>query len=290
MPSTALRSRSWNGRRPFAQRCPCPACGCRSSIEGETSGWYASSAPTRRHSISFGYWLPTLAIDTATASPSLALTEGPEPLAELRLVARPGSGRRVLQAVHALLLSAGCQPQHLSSVVVGVGPGGFTGLRIGIATALGLGQALGVPVVGCSSLEALALDLAQVADPGAVLAPALDARRREVFIAAYRAHGGGRLTELMAPRALPYDDVPVALSSVATPSTPAVVGGDGVAVAGSALSVPHLVLVPASSPVGAVRAAALAVRVEAGGGRPAEPEYARLPDAELHRRRAVPGP
>ena len=99
----------------------------------------------------------TFALDTATPTPSLALVGDDGVIAELWLGRVPGGGRRVLEAAHHLLGACGVVPGDLSQIVVGVGPGGFTGIRIGIATALGLGQALGIPVHGASSLEALAL-------------------------------------------------------------------------------------------------------------------------------------
>ena len=79
------------------------------------------------------------ALDTSTASPSLALVRGHDPMAELWLAPEPGSGRRVLEAGHGMLVAAGLRVAAIESIVVGVGPGGFTGLRIGLATALGLG-------------------------------------------------------------------------------------------------------------------------------------------------------
>jgi tRNA threonylcarbamoyladenosine biosynthesis protein TsaB len=92
--------------------------------------------------------LTTFALDTSTPSPGLALLQGDEVLAELWLGAAPGAGRRVLEAAHHLLAATGRTPRAIERIVVGIGPGGFTGLRIGIATALGLGQALRVPVEG----------------------------------------------------------------------------------------------------------------------------------------------
>jgi tRNA threonylcarbamoyladenosine biosynthesis protein TsaB len=223
--------------------------------------------------------LPTFALDTATASPSLALVRDDRPIAELWLGAEPGSGRRVLEATHGLLSAAGTSVREIDGIVVGVGPGGFTGLRIGIATALGLGQALRVPVTGASSLEALALGIAEVAPVGAVVAPVLDARRRELFAAAYRSRPGGDLDELIEPSALAPAELARLLSGL---GEEAWLGGD-VEAGGEDLDAPGLRRVPAGAVAHRLRAAALARRVAAGAGLPARPVYARLPDAEVNR-------
>lgn len=224
--------------------------------------------------------MPTFALDTATASPSLALVEGDRPTAELWLGPEPGSGRRVLEAAHGLLAAAGLRARDLDGVVVGVGPGGFTGLRIGIATALGLGQALRVPVTGASSLEALALGIAEAAPEGALVAPVLDARRRELFAAVYRARPDGGLDELAAPAALAPAELGRLLAETGEETW---LGGEGVAAGGDALEGPGLRALPAGAAAHRIRAAALARRVAAGAGLPARPVYARLPDAEVNR-------
>jgi tRNA threonylcarbamoyladenosine biosynthesis protein TsaB len=230
--------------------------------------------------------LTTFALDTSTASPSLALVRGVEPIAELWLAPEPGSGRRVLEAAHGLLVSAGSSVSDIERIVVGVGPGGFTGLRIGLATALGLGQALAVPVAGASSLEALALGIADAAAAGTVLAPVLDARRGELFSAAYRAEPDGRLVELMAPAARTPDDLARALLDL---GAPVLLGGDGVEAGGDVLRTAGLGALAPGAPGHRIRASALVRRVEAGAGLPARPVYARLPDAEVNRRRALAG-
>lgn len=202
-------------------------------------------------------------------------------MAELWLGPSQGSGRRVLEAAHSLLGAAGVGARDLERVVVGVGPGGFTGLRIGLATALGLGQSLGVPVVGGSSLEALALGLADAAPGASVLVPTLDARRGELFAAAYRPDGGGRLQELMGPSAVAPKALAAALASMGPPELVAI-GGAGLKAADGALDgFPHVCVEgPDSTP----RARHLARRVAAGGRMPVVPVYARLPDAEVNRR------
>ena len=227
--------------------------------------------------------MPTFALDTSTASPSLALVRDEEPVAELWLSPEPGAGRRVMEAVHGLLTSVGASADDIDEIVVGVGPGGFTGLRIGLATALGLGQALGVPVTGASSLEALALGVAEGAPEGTLVVPVLDARRRELFAAVYRTAGPG-LVPVAPPQALAPADLAALLDEL---GEPAWIGGDGVAASGGALEGPGRQVLAPRSRGNRVSATALVARVRAGAGLPARPVYARLPDAEVNRRRAV---
>ena len=225
----------------------------------------------------------TFALDTSTASPSLALVRDESPIAELWMAPEPGSGRRVLEAAHGLLTAAGLEARDLDAVVVGVGPGGFTGLRIGLATALGLGQALAIPVTGASSLEALALGIARECPDGSVVVPVQDARRRELFAAAYRADGGG-LVELMAPVAIPASDLAARLDAL---GEPAWIGGEGVVAAAGAFDRGALTTLPEGATGNRLSATGLARRVADGAGLPARPVYARLPDAEVNRLSAL---
>jgi tRNA threonylcarbamoyladenosine biosynthesis protein TsaB len=111
-----------------------------------------------------------LAFDTATDVATSALVFDGEVLGE-----RTSHAVTVLEDVDALLRQAGAHTRELEGIAVGVGPGSFTGVRIGLATARGLALALGVPVAGVSTLDALAAGA-----PGAV--PVIDARRGEVFV------------------------------------------------------------------------------------------------------------
>lgn len=187
----------------------------------------------------------------------------------------------MLEAAHSLLGAAGVGVADLDGVLVGVGPGGFTGLRIGIATALSLGQACGVEVLGVSSLEAMALALADAAPGASVVVPMLDARRRELFAAAYRPLGGAGLEELIPPVALPPSALRDRLRTLGDPGR-IVVGGAGYAAAGGALS--EFRTGATSGPDATPRARDLGRRAVAGAARPATPVYARLPDAEVNLR------
>jgi tRNA threonylcarbamoyladenosine biosynthesis protein TsaB len=114
----------------------------------------------------------TLAFDTATGVATSALVRDGDVLGE-----RVGRAVEVLADAHELLRAARVGPRDLDLLAIGVGPGSFTGLRIGLAAARGLALALDVPVAGVSTLDALAAGA-----PGA--APVIDARRGEIFVLA----------------------------------------------------------------------------------------------------------
>jgi tRNA threonylcarbamoyladenosine biosynthesis protein TsaB len=111
-----------------------------------------------------------LAFDTATDVATSALVGDGEVLGE-----RASRAVTLLEDVDALLRQAGVHTRDLQGLAVGTGPGSFTGVRIGLSTARGLALALGLPVAGVSTLDALAAGA-----PGAL--PVIDARRREVFV------------------------------------------------------------------------------------------------------------
>ena len=111
-----------------------------------------------------------LAFDTATDVATSALVTDGELLGE-----RASRAATLLEDVDALLRQAGMHTRDIEALAVGIGPGSFTGVRIGLSTARGLALALGVPVAGVSTLDALAAGA-----QGAL--PVIDARRREVFV------------------------------------------------------------------------------------------------------------
>jgi tRNA threonylcarbamoyladenosine biosynthesis protein TsaB len=111
----------------------------------------------------------TLAFDTATSAATVALVRDGTVLGE-----RGSRAVRVLEDADDLLRESGLERAELTRIVVGTGPGSFTGLRLGLATARGLTLALELPVAGVSTLDALAAGA-----PGAL--PVVDGGRREVF-------------------------------------------------------------------------------------------------------------
>lgn len=132
-----------------------------------------------------------LAFDTATPSVTVALHEGGEVVAERRSEQRMKHGEQLAPLIADVLSDAGVVRQDLTAIGVGVGPGPFTGLRVALVTARTLGFVLAIPVYGVCSLDVLALEAALGASPvGREFAVATDARRKEVYLAAYDDRGG----------------------------------------------------------------------------------------------------
>jgi tRNA threonylcarbamoyladenosine biosynthesis protein TsaB len=123
----------------------------------------------------------TLAFDTATSVATSALVRDGDVLGE-----RVSTAVRVLEDVDALLRDAGVEPAELDALAVGIGPGSFTGVRMGLAVARGIALSLGLPVGGVSTLDALAAGA-----PDAVAL--IDAKRRELFV-----RRGGEIVALPA--------------------------------------------------------------------------------------------
>ena len=130
-----------------------------------------------------------LALDTATPLVSVALHDGERVVVELSSEQPMKHGEHLAPLVARAMEDAGIVRQDLTAIAVGVGPGPFTGLRVGIVTARTLGFVLEIPVYGVCSLDAVALEVVGTsATPGSFLV-ATDARRKEVYLASYDADG-----------------------------------------------------------------------------------------------------
>lgn len=130
-----------------------------------------------------------LGIDTATDVRAGVARDGQVVAADV-FADRRAHAEQLLPLVQRVLAAAGAAPKDLTGIVVGVGPGPFTGLRVGVAAAVTLAEALGIPVRGACSLDVIALDWAGHPDsPGTEFVVVADARRREVYWAHYGATG-----------------------------------------------------------------------------------------------------
>ncbi|RJR44825.1 MAG: tRNA (adenosine(37)-N6)-threonylcarbamoyltransferase complex dimerization subunit type 1 TsaB [Deltaproteobacteria bacterium] len=145
-----------------------------------------------------------LALDTSTDKGSLALMEGDRLLGEYSLHSPGTYLQHLLPAVEDLFQAAGRTLHHLEAIAVSQGPGNFTGLRIGLATAKGLAWALGCPLAAVPTLEALA---AQVPCQPHDIAVLMDAKRQEVYLGLFK--GPEELpTAQGEPQRLPVSDLP----------------------------------------------------------------------------------
>ncbi len=130
-----------------------------------------------------------LTFDTATPRVAVALHDGSDVVAELEAERAMKHGEQLAPLVDAVMRQVGVVRQDLTAIGVGVGPGPFTGLRVGLVTARTLAFVLEIPVYGVCTLDVLAVE---AVDTGAVdrdFVVATDARRKEVYLASYDADG-----------------------------------------------------------------------------------------------------
>ena len=128
-----------------------------------------------------------LAVDTATESCSVAVIDGDILLAESTSHTGQTHSRQLLPILDTVLVQAGLKTAQLDGFAVSVGPGSFTGLRIGISAVKGLAYCLNRPVAGVSSLQTLAFQCGQ---KPYLICPVIDARKKEVYFGHYRFNKG----------------------------------------------------------------------------------------------------
>lgn len=221
-----------------------------------------------------------LALDSSGAACSVAVWRGGALLAHRAQAMTRGHGERLLPMVAETMRAAELEMTALDAIAVTVGPGSFTGLRIGLAAARGLGLALGRPVVGITSFLAVAASLPETVRDARAILIALDTRREDLFLQRFepglRATGPARL-------ATPAEAV------AGLPAGPLLLAGDGLALLAPLLP-RHRDIALAAGP-GHIEAAgfvALAARLLAEGGEAPEgplllpePFYLRAPDVTL---------
>jgi tRNA threonylcarbamoyladenosine biosynthesis protein TsaB len=200
-----------------------------------------------------------------------------------RLLGSPAHSAELLPTLAKLLEQGGTGWDDVTAIAVGVGPGTFTGLRIGLATARGLAQGLGVPLHPVSSLEALAAGIAAGAGaaPGTPILPLIDAKRGQVFAALHLA--GEPLKREWGPLALSPDDLDQRIAD--GPQTPLAAGDwaleslERLETAGAVVPAPESGL-HAIDPLQVCR---LARETDPCAPERVNPVYVRQPDAEIAR-------
>ncbi len=154
-----------------------------------------------------------LAIETSTQAGSIALVEAPSGeelptgeklLGEYLLDLPRTHSERLMPSIDRLLQDTSLSINRVQGIAISLGPGSFTGLRIGVAAAKGLAYALRIPVVGISTLEALANNIPYATS---LICPVLDARKKEVYAALFRGNGQERLQKISEDWILPPEDL-----------------------------------------------------------------------------------
>ncbi|MGI9021046.1 MAG: tRNA (adenosine(37)-N6)-threonylcarbamoyltransferase complex dimerization subunit type 1 TsaB [Solirubrobacterales bacterium] len=221
--------------------------------------------------------------DCATARLTVAAVRGGDVLFEHASEPvegeRPAHARELLARVEQAAAAAGGWSE-VTALAVGIGPGSYTGLRIGVATARGLAQGAGVPLVPVSSLAALARGMrASVAATAKAMLPVIDARRGQVFAALYDAGGSG----LWEPFVAAPDELAKRLAEL---ETGPVGGGDGSLRFRSQLEEAGAIVLAEGDEghlIAAREVCAIAEGAEPSAPGGIEPVYLRPPDAEIWR-------
>lgn len=208
-----------------------------------------------------------LALDASGANLSVALWRDGTVLSYHAESLARGHAERLPPALAAAMTEAGLAFADLDAIAVTTGPGSFTGIRVGLAAARGLGFALAIPVIGVTSLEAVAHGLDDDLRAGRPVLVLIDSKRADVFAQ----HFAASLAPLDAPQALPLDAVAGAVSP------PLVVAGDA---ARLVVASPGITVVP-SVPDARIVARLAAARLASGIASPALPLYLRPPDATV---------
>ena len=224
-----------------------------------------------------------LAFETSAKAASVALMEDGSLLAEAYQNAGLTHSRTILSMAEHLLQSCDRTMGDVNAIAVAMGPGSFTGVRIGMAAAKGLAWGRELPLYGVSTLEAMALGLGQLQG---LVCPVMDARRSQVYNALFRI-SGGTLTRLREDRAISIQALEEDLQSLAEPVT---LVGDGAILCWQTMALPgeRLLLAPEHRRHQRASGVALAAwaaiqRGETGDANSLQPNYLRLSQAERER-------
>ncbi|MFI0487618.1 tRNA (adenosine(37)-N6)-threonylcarbamoyltransferase complex dimerization subunit type 1 TsaB [Actinomadura sp. 9N215] len=220
-----------------------------------------------------------LAFDTATAAITVALYEWTPGEGAVRRGAAEAVDRRrhtelLTPSIASVMAEAGAAPDDLSAITVGVGPGPYTGLRVGLVTARSMGEALSIPVHGICTLDVIAWATGRD-EPFAV---ATDARRKEVYWARYHSFRARATEPAVGPPSDVLDGAPPGLPVVGEGAAlyPETLGDSG---HGSGHGAGHEPLLPTAGALAELTVARLA-GLKGPALLPPEPLYLRRPDAK----------
>jgi tRNA threonylcarbamoyladenosine biosynthesis protein TsaB len=142
----------------------------------------------------------TLSIETSDYSGGVAFIRDSRPVAEVGLASKKTQSRRLMVTIKWLMQRLGAEWSDIDLLAVSLGPGSFTGLRIGLSTAKGLAFALGIPLIGIPTLDALASHV--IACKGDLVCPLLDARKSQIYTALYQVISSGELKKIRPYQAI----------------------------------------------------------------------------------------
>ena len=225
-----------------------------------------------------------LAFDTAGAACSAAIwRDGAIRARRFEAMSR-GQSERLLPMIEAVMAEAGITYPALDAIAVTCGPGGFTGVRIGLATARALALACARPVIGISNFEAVAAAVPEDARAGRDLVAVIDAKRSDLYVQVFSAAPGAASGAALAPVTEARAIAPADLDGF-LPRGPLLLAGDAVAVARAALEASGRDAIVAAAPsqadAGQFAALAAARTLPDAGAPPPAPIYLRGPDVTL---------
>ncbi len=222
-----------------------------------------------------------LALETAGLCGSVALVAEGLCICEFSLQSKLTHSRRLLQAIELIMQEAALTWQDLDGLAVSLGPGSFTGLRIGLATVKGLSMATAKPIIGVPTLDGLASQFANLSCP---VCPVLDARKKEVYAALYKGTTTGTPQKISEYLAISPERLAEKITE------PTVLVGDGLTLygdffrerlGGKALMAPAEIYFPRAAAIGMLARHAWEKK-EFLSPRNAVPIYVRPSEAEIH--------
>lgn len=217
-----------------------------------------------------------LGLSTSTPRGSVAVARDGAPAAAAAYVDLQGHAERLFHAVDEALAAAGAARAALGAIACDVGPGSFTGVRVGVASAKGIAVALGLPLVGVVSLEAMAAAAFAegAAAPEDTVIAALDAKKGEIFAAAYRASGAC----VIPPETRPLAGASLDLAGAGRVVIVGEIAASLALPAGARLARGPALDLPDAAWIARIAARRLA-EGDRGGAEDVEPLYVRAPDA-----------